>query len=78
VEETYKKIISEQYIKCLKDPIHFIKNYCYVQHPVKGKILFDLYDFQEKTLKDIMENKDNIILKARQLGISTLSAAYSL
>ena len=39
---------------------------------------FDLYPFQEKCLTDFKDNRYNIILKARQLGISTLSAGYSL
>ena len=49
-----------------------------IQHPIKGKIPFDLYDFQEKTVSEFQENRFNIILKARQLGISTLTAGYSL
>jgi len=60
------------------DPVYFMREYCYVQHPVKGKIKFDLYPFQEKTLSDVATHDYNIILKARQLGISTLSAGYSL
>ena len=49
-----------------------------IQHPIKGKIPFDLYDFQEKTVNEFQDNRFNIILKARQLGISTITAGYSL
>ena len=49
-----------------------------IQHPIKGKIPFDLYDFQEKTIEDFVQHRFNIILKARQLGISTITAGYSL
>ena len=73
-----KKAITDEYIKCALDPIYFMRNYCYIQHPVKGKMKFDLYPFQEKTLEALKDNDYNIILKARQLGISTLSAGYSL
>ena len=45
---------------------------------MKGKIPFHLYDFQEKAVEDFVQNRFNIILKARQLGISTLTAGYSL
>ena len=70
--------IKQEYVKCALDPIYFMKEYCYIQHPVKGKMKFNLYPFQEKTLGALKDHDYNIILKARQLGISTLSAGYSL
>ena len=73
-----KQIIKREYLKCIEDPIHFMRKYCTIQHPQKGKIKFDLYDFQEKTLQNLKDNRYSIILKSRQLGISTLSAGYSL
>jgi len=73
-----KEIIKAEYIKCAKDPIYFLKKYAVIQHPIEGKIPFTLYDFQEKTLEDFNDHNYNIILKARQLGISTLVAGYSL
>ena len=49
-----------------------------IQHPVRGKIKFDLYPFQEESLLEFKDHDYNIILKSRQLGISTLTAGYSL
>ena len=49
-----------------------------IQHPQRGRINFHLYPFQEKVLKLLGDNPYSIILKSRQLGISTLSAGYSL
>jgi len=73
-----KKIIAQEYIKCAKDPAYFMRKYCHIQHPTRGRILFNLYPFQEKVLH-LFRDHDNIItLKSRQLGISTLAAAYSL
>lgn len=63
---------------CAKDPVFFMRNYCYIQHPKRGKIKFNLYDFQEKSLAELRDNRYNIILKSRQLGISTLSAGFAL
>jgi len=60
--------------KCKNDIVYFSRKYCKVEHPTKGIIPFDLYEFQEKSLIDIMKNDRNIILKARQMGISTLIA----
>ena len=73
-----KKIIRQEYIKCAKDPVHFMKKYCYIQHPQRGRISFSLYPFQEKVLGLFKENPYSVILKSRQLGISTLTAGYSL
>ena len=73
-----KAIIRQEYIKCAQDPAHFMKKYCNIQHPQRGRVLFNLYPFQEKTLHLLRDNPYSIILKSRQLGISTLSAGYSL
>jgi phage terminase large subunit GpA-like protein len=75
---TLKDIIKEEYKKSAADPVHFMKKYCYIQHAQKGKILFNLYPFQEKVLVEFRDNDYNIILKSRQLGISTLVAGYAL
>ena len=78
MDKNYKNIIKKEYLRCAADPIYFLKKYSFIQHPIKGKIPFSLYDFQEKTLEEFSQNKLNVILKARQLGISTLTAGYSL
>jgi hypothetical protein len=76
--EQIKEVIKKQYIKCAQDPAYFMKKYCMIQHPIKGKIPFELYDFQDKTVSEFQEHRMNVILKARQLGISTLTAGYAL
>ena len=78
MSQDIKKIIAQEYIKCAKDPAYFMKKYCYIQHPTRGRILFNLYPFQSKVLHLFRDNQYIITLKSRQLGISTLSAAYSL
>ncbi len=45
-----KEIIKQEYIKCATDPVHFFRKYCYITHPVKGRVLFHLYPFQEEVL----------------------------
>jgi len=65
-----------EYAKCRNDPVHFIRNYSYIRHPTKGLIKFKLWDFQEKVVNDFVNHSYNIILKARQLGLSTLCASY--
>lgn len=77
-QEQIKKVITQEYVACAKDPAYFMKKYCYIQHPTRGRIPFNLYPFQEKVLRLYRDNQYCITLKSRQLGISTLVAGYSL
>ena len=77
-QQNIKQIIKQEYIKCAKDPVYFMKKYCWIQHPTRGRVQFNLYPFQEGTLNLLQKHDRSIILKSRQLGISTLSAGISL
>ena len=72
-----REIIKKEYAECLKSPAYFMKKYCKIQHPTLGTIPFALYDFQTKTLDSFRDEQFNIVLKARQLGISTLVSGNS-
>ena len=65
-------------IKCGKDPVYFMNKYLKIQHPMRGLIPFKTYPFQDDCVKDFNDNRFNIILKSRQLGLSTLVAAYAV
>lgn len=73
-----KNAIKNEYVKCLNDPVYFMKKYVKVQNPNQGTCSFDLYPFQEEALNTLVSSENTIILKARQMGISTLVGAYSL
>tara|TARA_R110000822_G_scaffold128195_31_gene263981 strand:- start:1498 stop:3099 length:1602 start_codon:yes stop_codon:yes gene_type:complete len=77
-DDKLKQIIREEYKRCAIDCIHFFRKYGIIQHPKRGKIHFDLYDFQEVTLDQFQKHRYTIVLKGRQLGLSTLAAAYAL
>ncbi len=77
-KQSLKSIIKSEYTRCAADPVYFMKKYCQIQHPTRGRIPFHLYPFQETSLENLSLHDYNIILKSRQLGISTLSAGYSL
>ena len=77
-QQNIKAIVAQEYVKCMQDPAYFMKKYCYIQHPTRGRIMFHLYPFQEKVLHLFRDNQNSITLKSRQLGISTLVAAYAL
>jgi len=72
---TKKELIAE-IIACGQDPVYFIKKYAKIQHPVRGLIPFTTYPFQDDIINELVQHKFNIILKARQLGVTTVSAAY--
>ncbi len=73
-----KDIIKAEFKKCAASPEYFLKKYSFIQHPIRGRVLFDLYTYQLNAMQDFEENRYNIVLKGRQLGFSTLVAGYAL
>ena len=71
-----RQAIVAEILKCGKDPSYFMKKYCKIQHQLRGLIPFDTYDFQDDCVRDFQKHRFNIVLKSRQLGLSTVSAAY--
>ncbi len=65
-------------IKCGKDPSYFINRYVQIQHPIRGRIPFHTFPFQDDCLIDFNEHRFNVVVKSRQLGLSTLTAAYAV
>ena len=49
---TLKQVIQQEYKKCALDPVYFMRKYCVIQHPKKGKVKFDLYDFIDPEVLD--------------------------
>jgi len=77
VSVTNKSRQVKEIIKCGKDPVYFFNKYVKIQHPVQGLIPFDTYPFQDDCVQDFVDHRFNVILKSRQLGLSTLTAAYA-
>lgn len=67
---------AKEIIRCGKDPIYFINNYIRIQHPTRGNIPFETYPFQDDCIQSFRDNRHNVVLKARQLGLSTIVSAY--
>jgi len=70
--------IRQELVKCKADPVYFMKKYYTIQHPTRGRMTFNLFPFQEKSLKLFQRFDYLIINKSRQLGISTLTSAFAL
>ena len=76
VHELTKKEIIKEIVKSGKNPTYFINSYCKISHPLRGSIPFKTFGYQDDLLEDFNDHRFTIILKARQLGISTIVAAY--
>jgi hypothetical protein len=71
-----KEQILKEIVKSGKDPVYFINNYAKISHPMRGLVPFKTYDFQSDLVNTYNDHRFTVILKARQLGISTITAAY--
>jgi hypothetical protein len=57
--------------------VYFCENYWSIKHPEKGRIMFEMRDAQIETMQVWMSARYSVVLKARQIGFSTLAAAYA-
>ena len=71
---------SEEFIKCAKDPVYFIKTYLTIFDQTVGEegeiVPFNLFPFQEDLVHLYQEERFVIANKYRQAGISTTTCAY--
>ena len=78
-KDTYTEAQIQDLLQCM-DPdrgyLHFAKNFAYIQHPVKGKLLFEPFDYQERLLESYHNFRFNINMLPRQTGKTTCAAIY--
>jgi len=70
-----------EYIKCKEDILYFAENYYYIQTIDHGRIKIPLWEFQKKMLKAFIDpspKRHIIVLSARQMSKTTVSALYLL
>lgn len=77
-KEKYTEAQLMELAQCASDPKYFLMNYCYIQHPVKGRMKFDLYPYQVELVDTYHEFRYSISMLARQTGKSTCAAGYLL
>ncbi len=68
----------KEIMRCGTDASYFISKYVKISHPIKGPIPFETFPYQDNCLRAFQKHRFVITNKSRQLGLSTLSAAYSL
>jgi hypothetical protein len=71
--------VELEWRRCAVDKEYFIQNYVYIQVQPKwdtrGRAKFDLFDYQQDALRTWNSNRFVVIVKARQLGFTTLAMA---
>jgi len=78
-QETYTNEQVEELMKCM-DPddgyLHFARSFAFIQHPVKGKLLFDPYEYQLSLMHSYHNFRFNINMMPRQTGKTTCASIY--
>ena len=57
---------------------YFAKKFFYIQHPVKGKCIFEPFEYQRRLLHSYHDYRFNINMLPRQSGKTTTAACYLL
>jgi len=68
----------EELWKCREDPVYFMCNYVKIIDLDKGLVNFNLFEYQKEMLQCMVDNRFSIMCTARQMGKTTLVAAYLL
>lgn len=73
-----KRELLVEYAKCAEDPTYVIEKYFETfDKTQEGFVPFNLFDIQKQLIVNYHSNRFNIVLKYRQAGISTVTAAYA-
>ena len=78
-QETFTNEQVEDLMKCM-DPdegyLYFARKFAYIQHPVKGKLLFDPFEYQLRLMHSYHNYRFNINMMPRQTGKTTCASIY--
>ena len=79
--ETYSDTELEEFAKCadpITGPMYFLEHFFYIQHPTRGKMLYQPFEYQRRLINNYHTNRFSISLMPRQTGKSTSAAGYLL
>ena len=78
-QEQYTEEQIDQLLKCM-DPdtgyLYFAEHFAYIQHPVKGKLLFKPFEYQLGLMHSYHSYRFNINMMPRQTGKTTCASIY--
>ncbi len=67
-----------EFVRCKEDPVYFARKYIKIVSLDSGLVPFQMYDFQEKLVRNFHESRFNICKMPRQTGKSTTVVSYLL
>jgi hypothetical protein len=71
----------ENLIRC-QDPVNgphfFLEHFFYIQHPTRGKLLYQPYEYQKRLIDSYHNHRFNVNLLPRQTGKTTTAGGYLL
>jgi hypothetical protein len=59
-------------------PMYFLEHFFYIQHPIRGRLLFQPFDYQIELVANYHNNRFSINMLGRQMGKTTCAAGYLL
>ena len=80
-KSSYSTDELKEFQKCCDDkegPMYFMKEFMMIQHPVRGAMKFDPYDYQEDLVDNYNNYRFSINMLGRQMGKTTVAAGYLL
>jgi len=80
-KETFTESQLKEIIRCadpVDGPEYFLGHYFYIQHPTKGRMKYQPFDYQKRLVSTYHNFRYSISLMPRQTGKSTTAAGYLL
>lgn len=76
--DEYTPEMIRELSKCKKDPVYFMRHYVKIQHPTRGVVPFELFEYQERFVRHMDNERFTITLQPRQCGKTLTAAMYLL
>jgi len=79
--QTYTESQIKEFMACVNSdtgPEYFLSNFFYIQHPIKGRMLYRPYEYQRRLISTYHKYRFSISLMPRQSGKTTSAAGYLL
>ena len=79
--QKYTEKDIEELMSCtdpVNGPHYFLDHFFYIQHPTKGKLRYEPFEYQRRLIDSYHQHRFNVNLLPRQTGKTTTAAGYLL
>ena len=79
--ETYTDAELREFAACadpVTGPLYFMDHFFHIQHPTRGKMLYQPFEYQRRLISTYHDYRYSISLMPRQTGKSTSAGGYLL